>query len=223
MPNQRQREKVYNHVENKETILNTFQDNSIINLGPYCRGCGLNVTKDKYSIKPTQSQIDNIYKLASEKNLNNKTITNMLKNYTKDRQGIIDCIDNSGDHAKLENLQLLCRVCNTIKNIKKTTISTTLQMSYSQKKNLKIEPLFRAYVVNRVIESGGMYSVEDAINGGAEKYGFSKKTAGDYLDKLTSIEGPLKDHNGSISWDDSKSIKNWFNSEDNKQSIQNLT
>lgn len=32
------------------------------------------------------------------------------------QQGILDCIDNSGDHSTLTNLQLLCKSCNAIKN-----------------------------------------------------------------------------------------------------------
>ena len=125
-------------------------------------------------------------------------------------QGVIDCIPNDGDHTKIENLQLLCRSCNMIKNPRRKSIPTNLQMSYSQKKNLKIEPLFRAYVVNMLVEHGGSYEADRLIKGGAERYGFSIKTAGDYMDKLTSDEGPCFEDQGDITWEEKVSVEQWF-------------
>ncbi len=132
-----------------------------------------------------------------------------MKRGTDLPQGIIDCIDNSGDHTNLNNLQLLCKACNMIKNPRRDAPSTTMQMSFSQKKNMLIEPQFRAYVIRKVADSGGSYSVDAVTKGGAEKYGFSIKTAGDYLAKLTSEEGPMYEEEGIIYWKDNQDIDKW--------------
>ncbi len=97
-----------------------------------------------------------------------------------------------------------------IKNPRKETPSTALQMSFSQKKNMLIEPKFRAYVIRKVADHGGSYSVDQLIKGGAEKYKFSVKTAGDYLDKLTSDEGPMYEEEGIVYWRDDESIERWM-------------
>jgi hypothetical protein len=56
--------------------------------------------------------------------------------------------------------------------------------------NARYEPMYRAWVVNQVLEHGFLGKAE-AINGGAEYSGCNPKTAKHYLDKLTSTVGPL--------------------------------
>ena len=181
----RQRDSMYIKVAYKEILIpDMFPHKTIRNLGHFCRGCGVPVGKNRGTINPDTG-----------------------KEYP---QGVIDCIDNSGNHRYLKNLQLLCRSCNMIKNPRREHISTNLEMSYSQKKNLKIEPLFRAYVINKLADNGGQYSEDRLVKGGAEKYGFSKKTAGDYMDKLTSDEGPLFLSGENVCWDETIPIEEWM-------------
>jgi hypothetical protein len=114
---------------------------------------------------------------------------------------VVDCIDNSGDHSRLENLQLLCRSHNTRKNprgvgrfhpsklslgiqaIERPPVST-LEML----KNQECEPLFLHWLFGNIRAHGWMY-LSDVLNGGAEYAGLSQTTVRRYLDKKTSVEG----------------------------------
>lgn len=55
-------------------------------------------------------------------------------------------------------------------------------------RNLKSEPMFRKYVVKRVMKHGHV-PVGELVNAGAEKSHISQQTAKRYLDKMCSSEG----------------------------------
>lgn len=169
----RQRDRMWYHVAYREAILGL----PLVNLGEYCRGCGIAVSRDGLGAIP---------------------------------QGLIDCVPNDGDHSDIRKLQLLCRACNGIKNPRVPEIPRFLEMSYSMAKNLKTEPLWRAYVVNKLSEHGGSYDAGELIAGGAEKYGCGIKTASNYMRKFASAEGPGHIENGILYWDDGQSMDAWF-------------
>ena len=178
--NKNQRDKLYPLVENKEIILNLFTNNSAMNTGPYCRGCGKPVFKD----------------LPSDDD--------------DGRQGVIDCIKNDGDHSSIELLQLLCRSCNRIKNPKKPDSMKFLQMSHSEKKNLITETRVRGWLIKQVAENKGRYELDDAKNAAAEKYNCSPMTTTRYLEKMTSSQGPFDIAGEYLIFKTNEDIDHWI-------------
>ena len=176
-----QRDRLYPLVENKEIILNLFTNNSAMNVGPYCRGCGKPVFKDQYD-----------------------------KTGKKQEQGILDCIANDGDHSSVELLQLLCRCCNKIKNPKKSDSMKMLQMSYSEKKNLITEKKVRGWLIMKVAENQGKYDLDDAKNAAAEKYDCSPNTTTRYLEKMISSQGPFDITGKYLTFKDNEDIDYWI-------------
>lgn len=116
-----------------------------------------------------------------------------------ERQLVVDHRDNNNYNNSLDNLQLLCRTCNYIKNPRRPfdlcvitdKSSTSLKISRSK------EPEFRKYIYDKLDENGGRekdvgLGKRTLINGGAETVGISPVTAKRYLDKMCSIAGDLK-------------------------------
>ena len=102
----------------------------------------------------------------------------------------IDCIDNSGEHREINNLQLLCHSCNTKKNHPSTTEpferTPTPEMSLGR----KFEKDYRRWVIGQFLPNENIGLQYDyLINAGAEKIGCSPETIKRYLKKMTSKEG----------------------------------
>jgi hypothetical protein len=105
-------------------------------------------------------------------------------------QFCIDCKDNSGDHKSLDNLQLLCRSCNTKKNHPETDVPFNRVPTPEMIVGKKYEKNFRRWVNGHYLvnaNTGLEYSY--LINSGAEKVGCSPETIKRYLNKMTSSEG----------------------------------
>ena len=191
--NSRQRRDRWRKVAWRELHLNTDKGPATyMNVGPYCRGCGCHV-----SMKGTNGV----------------------------EMGLIDCIDNKGDHSRLANVQLLCRSCNRKKNPRRAKHESDApppapdeygrrEMSFAARKNVTVEPLFRSYVVSRLASNGGQYDEDSLIKSGAEKFKASIKACTDYMDKLTSDEGPCEVVQGVVYWRDSRDMDAWLESED---------
>ena len=199
--NSRQRRERWRRVAWKELYLNTdLGPASYTNVGPYCRMCACRVIAHEKRDPKTKKVIPGQLPL-----------------------GVIDCIDNSGDHDRLSNLQILCRSCNRKKNPKKD-IPDDLpsggdehgrrEMSFAARKNATVEPLFRAYVVSRLSDNGGQYDEDALIKAGAEKFKASIKSCTDYMDKLTSDEGPCQSIQGVVYCRDSRNMEEWYAAED---------
>lgn len=113
----------------------------------------------------------------------------------------IDNKDNSGDHKRIENLQLLCHSCNTKKNHPLNDVpfhrSATPEMILGK----KYESDFRRWVQGQYMENPNIgLEFDYLVSSGAEKVGCSPETIKRYLKKMTSKEGMYEweDRFGSV-------------------------
>lgn len=111
-----------------------------------------------------------------------------------ERPLVIDHRDNNNFNNLTENLQLLCRRCNYLKNPRpvdkcvsegESGNPVTSELEQNQKKEWK----FRKYIYTRLEEQESI-SINEIILAGAEAIGISPVTARRYLDKMCSVEGP---------------------------------
>ena len=129
----------------------------------------------------------------------------------------IDHVDGDDWNNDPDNLQLLCRSCNVIKENKRraggappsdqyaceregkegkaqTRVSKDIvnykEGSTEMQANFLFELDFRKWLLGKIRDQGG-YPKLDAIASGAEVVGCSPSTTARYLTKLTSNEGPL--------------------------------
>lgn len=110
--------------------------------------------------------------------------------------GYIDCIDNSGDHTDIRNLQLLCPSCNRLKNPKRPSTPPSHQMTSSEHKNMITEHRYRKYVISAVAD--GPKSRFDLNSAACEAVKASTTSGERYMDKLVSWEGILKQESGHV-------------------------
>lgn len=113
----------------------------------------------------------------------------------------IDNFDNSGNHKNIQNLQLLCHSCNTIKNHPQTSVpfhrSATPEMILGK----RYEADFRRWVQGFFMENENIgLEYDHLVNSGAEKVNCSTETIKRYLRKMTSSEGiyEWEDRFGSV-------------------------
>lgn len=111
---------------------------------------------------------------------------------------VVDHIDNNNANNDPDNLQLLCRSCNTKKNPRgkakpRNASAEVHEQSASREliKNEKCEPLFRQWIETQVSKWSRL-ELKDAVNSGAEVAGVSPATSMRYLDKMTSSAGKLR-------------------------------
>lgn len=131
---------------------------------------------------------------------------------------VIDHIDNDNGHNNIENLQLLCRRHNHLKNPrgsqKHPKFSSHLRLQQSLEKtktriapksaefqrNMQAEPKFRKWLLaylreHRRLEYG------EAVNSGAEVAGVQQQAATRYIEKMTSLAGPCTQvHDDDNDW-----------------------
>jgi hypothetical protein len=107
----------------------------------------------------------------------------------------IDHEDNNNTNNDLDNLQLLCRSCNTKKNprgkAKPENQSAKIQEPRASKEvllNERYEPVFRKYVDNQIMKHGRELK-DDIVDSGAEVTSASILTIERYLRKLCSTAG----------------------------------
>jgi len=112
-------------------------------------------------------------------------------------QLIVDHRDNNNSNNTLNNLQLLCRACNYVKNPRNRPLDSCVSTNDNFELRLskfKIKEVdFEIYLYER-IENSDDYciDIDDAINSGAQKVDISVETAKRHLKKLISKEGPFK-------------------------------
>ena len=107
----------------------------------------------------------------------------------------IDHIDNNNRNNDLDNLQLLCRSCNTKKNPRgkakpeneSAEIETPKQSEEIRLKKI-YEPKFREWLT-RQAETYQRILLKDAIDSGAEITGASTQTIERYLRPMCSLAG----------------------------------
>ena len=107
----------------------------------------------------------------------------------------IDHIDNNNNNNALDNLQLLCRSCNTKKNPRgkakpesKSIEIVTIQQSEEVKLKKEYQSLFIPWLELQ-IRNYERVPVKDIIYGGAKISGASVKTITDYLNVECSDPG----------------------------------
>jgi len=139
--------------------------------GEFCIGCGMTTFLRKNDFRGKYSQVKgkrNILKICP-----------IL---------YIDHIDNDPTNTVLENLQLLCPSCNRIKNPKRVEPIPERPFTPEMAKNTKYEGPYRRWINEEVLENGGI-PFENALDGGAERFGLSPETTRKYIRKMISSEG----------------------------------
>ena len=106
-----------------------------------------------------------------------------------EKQLVVDHRDNNNTNNEMNNLQLLCRRCNYIKNSRGSRDTCERHIKETEIQiNRKKEPQFRKYVYEEIGKRGSI-KPKDLINSGAEICEISTITAKRYLDKLCSKKG----------------------------------
>ena len=108
-------------------------------------------------------------------------------------QLVVDHKDNNNSNNNPENLQLLSRRCNYIKNSRRPVdecvsenndLTNISEIAINRNK----EPQFKKMLAQLINESGA-YPVKDLINSIAERLDLSPVTVKRYLDKVCSSQG----------------------------------
>ncbi len=109
----------------------------------------------------------------------------------------IDHVDNRDTNNAPDNLQLLCRSCNTKKNprgeAKREESGKAHFQASSREVELKetYEPMFRQWLAGQV-EQYESIELKDAVEAGAEVTGASIQTIERYIRKMTSTAGKFR-------------------------------
>jgi hypothetical protein len=110
-----------------------------------------------------------------------------------ERQLILDHIDNNPKNNRLDNLQILCRPCNYLKNPRRP-VNLCVSGGVVETKSAEItinqtkEPQFRKYLLHELNERGSL-PLKDFIYSSAEIIQISPETAKRYLNKICSSAG----------------------------------
>ena len=111
---------------------------------------------------------------------------------SSERELVLDHKDNNNSNNALENLQLLCRKCNYLKNprgpVDMCVSESASQIPSELEVNRTKEPQFKSNIA-RYINEKEFWEEKDLINSCAEKLGLSPVTIKRYLDKVCSSEG----------------------------------
>jgi len=112
--------------------------------------------------------------------------------FSYEKQLVLDHIDNNSKNNNQNNLQLLCRSCNYLKNQRPVDQCESECVNEGDATELETsrakEPLFRKFIfheINEYTES----PERELLNSGSEDVGISPITAKRYLDKLCSSRG----------------------------------
>jgi len=105
---------------------------------------------------------------------------------------VIDHIDNDNKNNNLQNMQLVCRRCNYLKNPRSNRpVNLCVSSNDSIAINRSKEPRFREYVYLR-LNIKGTLEYDDVVNSAAEFLGVSPETTKRYLRKMCSKQGKLE-------------------------------
>lgn len=112
-----------------------------------------------------------------------------------ERQLIVDHIDNNNKNNKEENLQLLCRACNYLKNPRGPLDLCVREVQTEDQSELEMnrlkEPAFRKFIFQRLFEQTRIPE-KDLVNSACEVVEISPVTGKRYLDKMCSSTGTLQ-------------------------------
>ena len=112
-----------------------------------------------------------------------------------EKQLVLDHVNNDPTNNILENLQLLCRRCNYLKNPRRPLDLCESEGESSDPSELEVsrlkEPGFRKFVCQQLNEHGKTPQ-KDLIDSASEELGISPVTGKRYLDKMVSSRGILR-------------------------------
>lgn len=111
-----------------------------------------------------------------------------LPSETKEGFLLIDHRDNNNSNNDLDNLQLLCRRCNYLKNPRGQRELSERAATPEMKKGERMERFFRSWLFG-IVTTNHKWLLEDVIDAGAEKTGGSTETIKRYIRKCVSSEG----------------------------------
>lgn len=102
----------------------------------------------------------------------------------------IDHRDNNNNHNGLDNMQFLCKSCNTKKNHPQTTEPFMRTATPEMSAGKRYESDFRRWVAGLFMENENIgLEYSHLVNAGAEKVSCSPETIKRYLKKMASSEG----------------------------------
>ena len=171
-----------------------------------------NSPKAKYMSRMNKRTRDRLYPILAKRDGEECSICGCIGNASS---LVIDHFDNNNRNNELENLQLLCRKCNAIKNSRgkgkrKTLVDVAQHITTSREiiLNEKYEPMFRKYLEKKCSEEFPV-ELKDLIASGAEITDASQTTIIRYIDKMCSSAGRFQ----IIDEDGIKYVefKTWFN------------
>ena len=111
-----------------------------------------------------------------------------LPSETKEGFLLIDHRDNNNSNNDLNNLQLLCRRCNYMKNPRGNKQIEERPFTPEMKKGERMERFFRNWLFG-IITENHKWLLEDIIDSGAEITGGSTETIKRYIRKCVSSQG----------------------------------
>ena len=135
---------------------------------------------------------DKFYRILAERD---GEVCNICKTPASKKQLIVDHKNNNKRDNRLENLQLLCRKCNYLKNPRKKPVDFVCVSVCEERApppemqaNRRMEPLFRQWLFKKWMVNKSIRK-DEAITAGAEHIGASTETTRRYVAKMTSSEG----------------------------------
>ena len=113
-------------------------------------------------------------------------------NLPTEGQLVIDHRDNNNENNSQDNLQLLCRRCNYLKNPRRPVDMCVSEEESPDQSEMEVsrtkEPSFRKFVCHQISEEKSIPE-QELINSGSEYSGISPVTAQRYLNKMCSKVG----------------------------------
>jgi len=113
-------------------------------------------------------------------------------NLPTEGQLVIDHRDNNNENNSQDNLQLLCRRCNYLKNPRRPVDMCVSEEESPDQSEMEVsrtkEPSFRKFVCHQISEEKSIPE-QELINSGSEYSGISPVTAKRYLNKMCSKVG----------------------------------
>jgi len=110
-----------------------------------------------------------------------------------EKELVVDHKDNNNANNKLNNLQLLCKKCNYLKNPREpvdqcVSVRQAPEIPTEIEINRTKEPKFKEYL-DSLFNEYDILSAKEVVNSSAQFLGLSPVTTRRYLDKECSIEG----------------------------------
>ncbi len=106
---------------------------------------------------------------------------------------VVDHKDNNNDNNHPDNIQLLCRRCNYLKNPRRPLDLSEREEDEETElqKSRRLRPLVRRFILHEINERV-VVSEKELLDGGAEVHASSQQTIKRILDSMCSLYGILE-------------------------------